>query len=420
MTINMRSRHNLLLTAVGIIFSALTAFHNAAYAHNKVVVIPLFDELAKTANVVTVAKEGADFTDVRAALLSLESPSVDNPYVVLIGPGQFEIDEQLRIRPGVNLIGSGSEITTLNATIDEQAGRGDGAVIRMDTNSSVSGVRIQNRTETDAKIYGIYTEAVHYLHISDVAVDIDRGHGSTGIQVQGAYMHFENIKIVVRRVTDGSGFLVGNSRNFPFRRAVLENVEIVVEGDGLIQGLVNYHRGLKANNVRVTVRGDDSNVGFFNATGNISDDAFPPSCGGLGPCPQPPNKSKEYDSVVQVSNSFFNASRGSVSNWAIHSVSSVVENLISDTRIEASGSGEVYAVRNNIGHLTLKGCRIESSGVSLGQIDDPTFTIIPRSITAFNSVILGDAPVEGEPLKCLFSARDSSILGEDCQPIPSP
>lgn len=111
---------------LSIVFLYVTSF--SLMAKNKVVVIPMPGEVSKLANVITVSKEGGDFTDIAAALDSIPDPSgIDQSaqYLVLIGPGEYTTSKQLYVRPGVHLMGSGSVVnavgkatTTIKATID--------------------------------------------------------------------------------------------------------------------------------------------------------------------------------------------------------------------------------------------------------------------------------------------------------------
>ncbi|HWR97102.1 MAG TPA: hypothetical protein VN317_01635 [Candidatus Methanoperedens sp.] len=70
------------------------------------------------ANVVVVAKSGGDFTDPITAVNSITDSSVNNPYLVMIMPGVYDlIDGQLAMKQFVDIEGSGEGITTITKSV---------------------------------------------------------------------------------------------------------------------------------------------------------------------------------------------------------------------------------------------------------------------------------------------------------------
>lgn len=68
----------------------------------------------KYANVVVVAKGGGDFTDPLAAVNSITNASSDNPYLVKIAPGKYDIGAQVINLPSfVDIEGSGEDTTSI-------------------------------------------------------------------------------------------------------------------------------------------------------------------------------------------------------------------------------------------------------------------------------------------------------------------
>ena len=59
-------------------------------------------------NVVTVAKGKGQFTDPVAAVNSISDASVDNPYLVVIGPGVYTLTQTLVMKEYVDIEGSGA------------------------------------------------------------------------------------------------------------------------------------------------------------------------------------------------------------------------------------------------------------------------------------------------------------------------
>ncbi len=103
-----------------LLFVLLNVTFVSVYAHKSIVVIPMGSgQGAQVAaserlqNVVTVSKQNGDFTSVGAALRSITDSSESNPYLVFIGPGVYEVPQQLVIPNRVDLVGSGEGMTKL-------------------------------------------------------------------------------------------------------------------------------------------------------------------------------------------------------------------------------------------------------------------------------------------------------------------
>ncbi|RUM36259.1 MAG: hypothetical protein DSY50_02870, partial [Desulfobulbus sp.] len=94
----------------------------SALAQNKVVVIPLSGGKTKPLkNIVTVAKANGDFTDLAAAVNSITDASMENPYLVVIGPGIYSITSTLQMKPFVSIMGSGRDVTILSGAISSDS-----------------------------------------------------------------------------------------------------------------------------------------------------------------------------------------------------------------------------------------------------------------------------------------------------------
>lgn len=66
-------------------------------------------------NVVTVAKSGAQFTSVQAAINSINDASGTNRYMVWVGPGIY--DEQVILKPYIYLVGAGRWLTRIESGV---------------------------------------------------------------------------------------------------------------------------------------------------------------------------------------------------------------------------------------------------------------------------------------------------------------
>ncbi|HIJ88792.1 MAG TPA: hypothetical protein HPP97_14135 [Desulfuromonadales bacterium] len=65
------------------------------------------------ANVVVVAKSGGDFTDPIAAVASITDASDENPYLVQIMPGVYDLSGTIVMNNNIELVGSGEAVTKL-------------------------------------------------------------------------------------------------------------------------------------------------------------------------------------------------------------------------------------------------------------------------------------------------------------------
>jgi len=85
--------------------AALAVLCAASVAMADFYVIPV---VKKEANTIRVATSGGDFSDPVAALNSITDSGPDNPYLVTIGPGTYDIGaQQLILKPYVRVVGSG-------------------------------------------------------------------------------------------------------------------------------------------------------------------------------------------------------------------------------------------------------------------------------------------------------------------------
>ena len=115
-------------TVHALFFLILHSFYGSAFAHNKVVVIPLTSEVmdsgestaepvAGPSNIVTVAKSGGDFSDLNSALASVNNASISNPVKVVVAPGEYIVSSQLVMKEHVHIMGSGMGVTKLQFRI---------------------------------------------------------------------------------------------------------------------------------------------------------------------------------------------------------------------------------------------------------------------------------------------------------------
>lgn len=91
-------------------------FSHSAYAHNKVVVVPLGGNEGP-GRTIFVSKENGYINDIQKAIDSVkETATRERPVSINIGPGTFNIDEIIELVPYVSLVGAGVDETIIRAS----------------------------------------------------------------------------------------------------------------------------------------------------------------------------------------------------------------------------------------------------------------------------------------------------------------
>lgn len=146
----------------------LTFVAGAIPAHSGVVVIPLAGDDAKNLkNVITVAKANGDFINPVVAINSIPAtgpdiPSATNRYLIVIGPGEFDIgSESLEMREWVSIQGSGRESTKIIGALSTDSPGSSSAVVTGANNAALTDMSIENigGKEYSFALYNIYASA---------------------------------------------------------------------------------------------------------------------------------------------------------------------------------------------------------------------------------------------------------------------
>ncbi|HHD63479.1 MAG TPA: hypothetical protein ENK96_03735, partial [Desulfobulbaceae bacterium] len=121
----------------------ITCLALPASAADKVVVIPLFGHGKPLKNIVTVAKADGKFTDPVAAVNSITDASENNPYLIVIGPGVYTLNQTLVMKPWVDICGSGENVTKLTGAISSGTVE-NSAVVRGWSDATLSDLTVIN------------------------------------------------------------------------------------------------------------------------------------------------------------------------------------------------------------------------------------------------------------------------------------
>lgn len=95
-------------------------------------------------NVVIVSKSDGEFSDPVAAVKSIKDAAPDNPYYIVLSPGEFVIAETLVIKPFVNIVGSGRAMTKLTGAISSEFPEASSAIISGTHYSILQDLTIEN------------------------------------------------------------------------------------------------------------------------------------------------------------------------------------------------------------------------------------------------------------------------------------
>ena len=141
---NIFSNHRVALL-LSFIFLTVGILSTPTQAQNKVIVIPMPGGQAKPLkNIVTVAKANGNFTDPVAAVNSINDASMANPYLVVIGPGVYNLTTTLKMKPFVSIAGSGQRITMLQGSISSDDIVSTPAIISLANRTTLSDLTVAN------------------------------------------------------------------------------------------------------------------------------------------------------------------------------------------------------------------------------------------------------------------------------------
>ena len=148
-------------------------------AQDDVILIPIVSRAKPLKNVITVAKAKGDFTDPVAAVNSIIDASASNPYLVVIGPGVYNLTQILVMKAYVDIVGSGENVTKLQGAISTSNHDASSAIISGANNAALSSLTVQN---TGGSTYSIalYNDSA-FPKVSHVTAKASGGTNNYGI-----------------------------------------------------------------------------------------------------------------------------------------------------------------------------------------------------------------------------------------------
>ncbi len=222
---------------------------------------------AHPARVIWVAASGGDFGLLSEALAAigttLPAATETAPYLIKVGPGEFEESAPIALESFVDIEGSGREVTTLTCECGGSAANGSSATMRASggVRSEVRHLTIVNEGSA-ANSYGFHsastTEQVSLLH---VAVDASGGSASnTGVVNDNSATRLDDVLIDAT----GGQYATGISNINGSYPSISDSTIEASAGTTQSQGIWNIGTSPSMRGLTVTVPNSDHGVGVIN------------------------------------------------------------------------------------------------------------------------------------------------------------
>lgn len=309
------------------------------------------------ANVVVVAQSGGDFSSVQAALNVITDASASNPYLIYVAPGLYE--EQIFMRPYVDIEGAGEGITVIRFTGSNTSPSTDGssATVLGADNASLRFLSVQSDGTGQSNATAIYNDGAspRLLHVTATAS------GATGSNA-GVYNVTGSPTMihVTASAVGGSPWGVYNLNNSTPR---MENVTATASGgDGTFTIAVHNDGGspIMKGVTAIASDGANINVGVWNddnAATTMENVTASASGGDVTYA-----VFNQSDATPTMTNVRANASEGTNLNYAVrNSFSSPAMNHVIAT---AEGGNQSYGVAHNGSLMNMNGVTATASGSS--------------------------------------------------------
>ncbi len=184
-------------------------------AKDKVVVIPMTVSKSMN-NIVTVAKSGGDFTDLQKAIDSITDANWARPYLIVIGPGLYKVEQTITMKPWVSITGSGQKVTTLWGNIGSDSTE-NAAIIQGASDVELTNITIANLGQSPSYDYaaGLYCSGATNVILKNVGVLMLPGSQPAAnitavYNLAGSYLRLTDVNL---RAQGSSGVALFNSSN---------------------------------------------------------------------------------------------------------------------------------------------------------------------------------------------------------------
>jgi hypothetical protein len=196
-------------------------------------------------------------------LASIANASAQNPYLIVIGPGVYTLNQQMLMKPFVDIVGSGSHITVLRGSIGSNSINGQSGLIVTADNSRIQSLGIENLTAGKPFCFGVKNQGTNNK-IIDVRIKTSGCIFSIGIRSTDAQTLIRNAHI--------SGITSSNTVGIDNFRSTLDISETNIVGSAVIGNTgVRNSEGLSViSKSTITVSGGNTQRGVQNLSDTSS------------------------------------------------------------------------------------------------------------------------------------------------------
>jgi len=354
----------------------LLGFSSLAYADFYVIPVPISKKIK---NVITVAKSGGQFTDVKEAVDSITDANETNPYLVYIAPGHYNVTgPAIQMKPFVTIMGSGEKATVLEGSISTNRYDANSAIISGENNATLVNLAIVNTGGSEYSI-GIYNYNVLPI-IKDVTVAASGGTSGT-YGIHNFYYASPTIANVTVSTSGASSVNIGIF-NENHSSSTMTNVTVTAEGGSDNYAVANNGSSSPTmNNVTATASGGTNSYGVENLSASPTMTNVTARASGGSTSYGIHNNNVSYLSMINVTASAYG---GSTSNIGVFNETALTL-IMTNVTATASGGNFSYAVGNSNSSPTMTNVTATASGSSSYGVNNYLSSPIIR-----NSILNGD------------------------------
>lgn len=165
-------------------------------------------------NVIVVAKNGGDFTEIQAALDSITDASETNRYLVWVAPGIYE--EQVTMKEYVDIQGAGEDVTTIRWTgSSEHPNNGTASATLVGaSNSQLRYLTVHANGSDVSYAVAIHNNGSNPFRISHVTASVTRAKSENwAVYMLNGHTAISDATIIASGITQSSGNAYGVYNN---------------------------------------------------------------------------------------------------------------------------------------------------------------------------------------------------------------
>ncbi len=192
------------------------------------------------ANVVEVSADAEALengTSLLAALAEIEDASADKPYLLKLGPGEYDLDgDSLVMKPFVDVEGSGQGITVVTSRNSSPNLTGRGGTLRGASDSEVRLLAVENTsgaTSFDAAIVAAFVSNFSLLHVSAFSAPTSGSSNTYGVAILSASVAMKDVSVSAADNNENVGVVISGTSSV----ASMSNVEIDTSGGSYATGV---------------------------------------------------------------------------------------------------------------------------------------------------------------------------------------